>query len=323
LDDSLILVRAVHFASTVLVSGVVFFLVFIAEPAFRKTGGNGSTPAALRSQLGWLAGIGLVVVVISGAAWLLLLTARMVDLPLVEALSARVVWTVMTQTDFGHDWMARAVISGLLAATLLPLKFRPLMESCWREPVAVSLASALVGTLAWAGHAAANSGVEGNVHLLADVLHLIAAAAWIGALVPLALLLRVVRGDQHETSVAIGRDAVLRFSTLGIVSVGTLTATGVVNGWMLVGSVTALTDTDYGRLLMVKIGLFFVMLSIAAVNRFRLTPRLTQKPSATSSHEALRQIERNSLIEASVGAIIIGIVAVLGTLPPGAEQAAN
>ena len=43
--------------------------------------------------------------------------------------------------------------------------------------------------------------------------------------------------------------ATLRFSTLGILSVGTLLATGIVNSWYLVGSIPALTGTPYGRLL--------------------------------------------------------------------------
>jgi copper resistance protein D len=78
-----------------------------------------------------------------------------------------------------------------------------------------------------------------------------------------------------------------RFSTLGIVSVGVLVATGIINSWVLVGSVPALVGTDYGRLLLVKVALFFVMMAIAGVNRLRLTPRLVQAPSAAVAENAL------------------------------------
>jgi putative copper resistance protein D len=111
-----------------------------------------------------------------------------------------------------------------------------------------------------------------------------------------------------------------RFSTLGIVSVGVLVATGIINSWVLVGSVPALVGTDYGRLLLVKVALFFVMMAIAGVNRLRLTPRLVQAPSAAVAENALRQLQRNSLVEAAVGAIIVFIVGVLGTLPPGLDE---
>jgi putative copper resistance protein D len=42
--------------------------------------------------------------------------------------------------------------------------------------------------------------------------------------------------------------------------------TGVFNSWVIVGSLTGLVSTAYGRLLLFKIALFFAMLSLAAVN---------------------------------------------------------
>src|SRR5207253_5378156 len=121
-------------------------------------------------------------------------------------------------------------------------------------------------------------------------------AAWVGALVPLALLVGVAWRNRDEPSVAIAREATLRFSTLGIVSVATLVATGAVNSWVLAGSVHALVGTDYGRLLLVKVALFLVMLSIATVNRLRLTPRLVQDVDTAGSRDALRRLRSNSLI---------------------------
>src|SRR5262249_56858630 len=79
---------------------------------------------------------------------------------------------------------------------------------------------------------------------------------------------------REEISLALARDATLRFSTLGLISVGLLIATGIVNGWILAGSVPALIGTGYGRLLLAKVALFFAMVAVAAVNRLRLTPRL-------------------------------------------------
>ena len=56
LDDPLIYVRAVHFAATMVVAGVVFFVVFIAEPAFAKAGDR-SAPARRRSAAARLVGV--------------------------------------------------------------------------------------------------------------------------------------------------------------------------------------------------------------------------------------------------------------------------
>ena len=323
LNDPLIWVRAIHLAATVLVAGAIFFRVLIAEPAFGFADKNGLLPSAVRSQLAWIVWIGLGLLSVTGAGWLVLVSEQMVDLPLGVVLSQGMIWTVLGDTDFGHVWVVRVILAGLLAGTLVLRRFEGKSRLHRACAFCTVLAASLTGTLAWAGHAAAKSGFEGNVHLFADALRLIAAAAWLGALLPLALLLRVVRGAQNDSSIAVGRAAVLRFSTLGVVSVGTLVATGIVNSWVLVGSLPALTNTDYGRLLIVKIAVFLIMLSVAAVNRFQLTPRVTQTLGTTASRHALRRIERNSIIETSVGAIIIAIVAVLGTMPPGTEQAAN
>jgi putative copper resistance protein D len=175
----------------------------------------------------------------------------------------------------------------------------------------------LVGSLAWAGHAIGAQGLEGIVHPAADALHLIAAAAWVGSLVPLALLLSMT--GKNEGLLAVARTATLRFSTLGIASVGTLLLTGMVNTWYLVGSVSALTESNYGRLLLIKLALFLTMVGIAAFNWSQLTPGLVRNADLGAAQKARRALCRNAAIEASFGAVIIGIVAVLGTLPPASH----
>lgn len=320
MDDPLIWVRAVHFAATILVTGVVFFSVFISEPAFRKAGGDERVATAVRTWLARFVWIGSLATVVSGAAWLLFVAARMVDLPLVETFSGPAVLTVLTRTDFGRDWMVRLVLTVLLSGVLFPSIFNRLVKSRGTIFVVVLFAAGLVGTLAWAGHGAAGTGFNGSVHLTADILHLVAAAAWVGSLVPLAVLLGAAARSRDEFSARMAREAVLRFSTLGVVSVGMLLASGIINTLMLAGSVAALVGTDYGRLLLLKIALFVVMLTIAGVNRIVLTPRLVRAQS--SSQYLLRQLRNNSLIEAAIGAIILVIVGVLGTLPPGIQELA-
>ena len=157
------------------------------------------------------------------------------------------------------------------------------------------MAAAFAGALAWSGHAAGGLGREAIVHPAADVLHLIAAAAWVGALLPLIVLFAAA--DADDASLAMARAATTRFSTLGIISVGTLLVTGIVNTYYLTGGVPALLHTDYGRLLLIKIALFLAMVAIAAVNRFRLTPQLLQQNNIPASRDALRRLRRNAAIE--------------------------
>jgi len=315
LDEPLVWVRAVHFAATISLTGTVLFLALIAEPVFRGTHAGGEVPARVRS---WLAGIEwgrLVVVVVSGAAWLILKAAQMGDVPWQAVFSEDLIPMVLWGTDFGQDWIARLVLAALLVPTLLAAQparasYRPALVA------ACVLGAGLVGTLAWAGHAAATTGAMGAANISSDILHLVAAAAWVGALVPLALLLVAALGRVDAPSIAIAREAVRRFSILGIVSVGTLVVTGVVNGLMIIGSLAVLAGTDYGRLLLFKIALFLAMLSLAAVNRLWLTPLLQRQHNADTAAILLRRIGSNTVLEAVIGVVIVAIVGVLGTMSP-------
>ena len=314
MNDLLIYARAVHFASTMLATGIVFFSISVAEPAFNASP-NGALAATLRRRFASIVWISLALALLSGASWFVLTAASMSGQPLAQIYAQDVLSTVLWQTDFGNDWLARLVLACLLAAASIALLSGKGCARPWLKATTGALAAAFVGSLAWAGHAIGAEGAEGIVHPIADVLHLLAAAAWVGSLVPLALILAAAGRDTPTLVVA--RTATLRFSTLGIVSVATLFVTGTVNTWYLAGSVDALTETRYGRLLLIKIAVFFAMVGVAAVNRLRLTPRLADGADSAKAQTASRALCRNAVVEAALGAAAVAIVAVLGTLPPG------
>jgi len=300
----LIAVRAIHFAATALVTGSLVFRMGVAKPALRldQAAGKGLWTQSLR--IAWIA---LAVALVSGVIWLLLQAVSMSGLPFGEAMTSQVLSTVVNQTQFGLVTEIRSALAIVLAACL----------ACDRFPLAGWLALAaglgLTAAIAWTGHAGSTPGELGDLHLAADALHLVAAAAWIGGLVPLVLLLAAVRRHHAVASASLARDAAQRFSTLGIVSVATLMATGVVNSWILVGSVHALLVSEYGQLLTLKLVVFAAMLAFAAANRVWLTPQLV---SSGSEPEALRQLTRNSVVEIALGFAIFAIVGVLGTMHP-------
>jgi copper resistance protein D len=316
LSDPLVWVRFLHFAATVSLSGLVIFHDFVGAPAL--SAGDAATARLISGRLARLAWGSLVLAVLTGLASLTVQAASMGERSLTDLWSDDLVATVLLDTDFGHVWLARLVLVVLLAAALHPPYFRAAAPA-WRRGAALALAVAHVAALAFAGHSAAGEGTEGVIHEAADVLHLIAAAAWLGALLPLAIVLGAVKDTGDLSTLAVARTATLRFSTLGIASVGTVLATGIVNTFELTGSWAALLGTVYGRLLLVKIALFLAMLAIAAVNRVRLTPRLIAGGAA--ARPALRQLRANALTEVVIGAAILLIVAMLGTLPPGREDA--
>ncbi|HEY1460187.1 MAG TPA: copper homeostasis membrane protein CopD [Casimicrobiaceae bacterium] len=308
----LIAIRALHFASTVLLAGALVFAVLVAGPVVRHVDSNPELIAWWR-QSARIAWISVTIAVLSGAAWLVVLAAEIGSRSLGEIFSDDIVWRVLTRTRFGTVWSARFVTAALLAGGLIALARADHAVRRRLLAIIASLAVLLVGSLGWAGHASGTPALAGRVHVAADALHLVAASAWIGGLVPLALLLVASRRIADPAVTMIARDATSRFSILGMIVVGTILVTGMVNTYMLAGSVAALTTTHYGHLLLLKIGLFLAMVGVAAFNRLRLVPRLS---SAHAVNDASRQLQRNSLIEATMGLLILVIVGVLGTLPP-------
>jgi putative copper export protein/mono/diheme cytochrome c family protein len=315
--EPLMLARTVHFAAAAMLSGLTFFELFIGEPVWPRTLGR-PEPALIRLRtqfvrLGWTM---LALSVASGFAWLLLLTSRLTGQSLWPAMSEGAVWKVLTETRFGQDWLARAALALLLAISikrLLPSRGWP---SRWDGVIAVLLSAAFMASLAWAGHGGANAGTGGLIQVAADALHLIAAGAWIGGLVPFALVMACARRTGGEAWNATAANVTRRFSTFGVVVVMVLVLTGLSNTWFLVGGVPGLVGTAYGQLLLLKIALVLAMVAVAAINRLVLVPRL--KDVVGAGH-VLGRLRRNGLIEIAFGLAIVAIVGALGTLPPAAH----
>ncbi|POX39647.1 hypothetical protein C3486_17305 [Streptomyces sp. Ru73] len=133
------------------------------------------------------------------------------------------------------------------------------------------VAAGLAATWAMAEHA--STGLQTAVAMPVDVVHLLAVAVWLGGLT--TLLVSLYRGPVVE------RAAVHRFSRLAFGAVLVLVVTGVYQSWRQVGSWGALTDTAYGRLLLLKAGLVVVLVGIASVSR-RWTGRLAEAAADTA-----------------------------------------
>jgi putative copper export protein/mono/diheme cytochrome c family protein len=266
-----------------------------------------------------LAWTSLLVAIATGTAWLFVEASSVSGQPIATVLPSGVVTIVLTQTQFGQAWALRgalAIVLAIVLAVFLLVRGRGRKLAGWTGLVA---SVGLMVSLAWAGHAAATEGVPWEwLHLPADLLHLFATGAWLGALVPLALLLAHVRSDAGAGALSVARAATLRFSTLGIICVATLTVTGIVNTWFLSGSIPALVGTLYGQLLLLKVALFVGIIALADVNRRRLVPELASATSdAALRLRAVGKVSRNAFSEAGVGVLVIAIVGIMGILPPG------
>src|SRR6516164_147291 len=176
------------------------------------------------------------------------------------------------------------------------------------------LAAVLLGSLAGVGHTQVEEGVPAIVHVTADAVHLLAAGAWLGGLLPLGMIVVACRTKQLSNDEAVF--VLARFSGMAYLAVAALIASGAIHGWFLIGSLSALIGTSYSELLLLKLGLFGLMLCLAACNRFWLVPALAKAPTAHWSDLALARLRRHILAEQILGALVVGIVSLLGTLSP-------
>jgi putative copper resistance protein D len=323
LINPLVIVRDFHLASTMIVAGIIFFDLFIASPLWRTMPPLRTAQAHFQSSTGKILWITLAVSIASALAWLCLLAMRIGRKDLGDVISDGTVWLVLSQTQFGFAWQARLLLGGFLAACLLPRSGRSGQCSNGLTILAALLAGAYLGSLAFAGHGAEGLGIEQNIHLVADFLHLVAAALWLGALIPLVLLLVYLWRFKEDGWVAAAGRAASWFSTLGVLAVGVLLVSGTINAAFLLGGMHSLIDTSYGRLLLFKIVLFAAMVCLAGINRQSLLPRLSDGVEPGPATATVRRLVQSALVEIVLGLAIVCVVGLLGIMPPANEVAAH
>jgi putative copper resistance protein D len=332
-----VLARAIHFGASLLLLGTFFFDRFVAVAA-------PSVESQWKSVAGRLVLLSLALSLLTGAWWLGIVTMEMSGLPSAEAFQLQVLATVWNQTRFGQVWKIRLICWLLCALAAAPFirSSAPRSRLTW-ACLGLGTSALFVAGLAWAGH-----GQYGSAHLVADVLHLLVSAVWPVGLLPLGMILvgawpaggrgscragpfvlqafppapsalpenHLLGGSlalpelSHQQSLA---QLVRRFSFLSILSVLLLTATGIINSWGLAGPISNLLTTPYGRVLLLKIALFVVMLAIGAINLLYLKPRITVQTRAAH----IRKLQLNVGAEILLAAAVLGVVGLLGLLEPG------
>jgi copper transport protein len=160
-----------------------------------------------------------------------------------------------------------------------------------------------------AGHAGTRS--PNGVLISGDTLHVVSMSCWLGGLAVLLIVvpgaIRVL-GPQDRTRLLAG--VVGRFSRLATVAVALLLLSGIVQSVALVGSVPALVETAYGRLVLAKIALFLALIALGAYNQRRLLPRLFalaaggREPGSTAT-----VLRRSVALEVAFALIVLAVTA--------------
>ena len=276
----LVLCRFLHFIVVLLMFGAWVFRPWLLGAHVQPT----LDRQLLRITRG-LAGLGLL----TGVVWLLLITASMAG-SWESALQPATVQLVLGKTFFGQVWAWHLLLNLLLVIVLI----KP-----W-PALRLPLLALLLATLAPVGHGAMLDGLNGQLLILNQVVHLLCVGAWLGGLLVLVLILRHAQDHRLEPILR-------RFSGVGYGLVVGLLVTGLINVRVLTGQLwpTPLFQ-GFALILLIKMGLVLGMLGLALLNRLRIK-RCEQR---------LGSLRTSVMMEWLLGLAAVAAVSLLGTLPP-------
>lgn len=293
---ALALARGLAVAGLLSVAGALAFRAFILPLA----AGPAELPLVdprLRRWLVWNAaasGLGM-------AGWLLALTGSLAD-PSGLGGWAEGAWAVLSETRFGTVLVVQAVLLALAVALSAGASGRV------RPGGAAVLA--MGACLAQIGHSHAYAMSEKpSVLVISELLHLGAGALWLGALVPLYI---VVQAASLQT----GALAARWFSPTGRICVVLMAASADVQAAGLVGSFDALLDSAYGWVALGKIVLGLALLGFAILNRYSFAPALLGEDPVRARRVLLRSLAWQSV----VGLLLVLAAALLGQIAPAMDM---
>ena len=290
---ALVLTRGAAVAMLLLAFGSALFAATVAPKALERA--SLGVAALVTAGLHRLTRRALLASIVALLVWLALQTADLAGAATPWAAIAAMP-AVLADSVFGHVILLQ--LAAVALALVLPQRF-----------VAAVAGAALV-LQAGHSHALAIHGV--GALLLSDVLHLLAAGAWLGGLPALWLMVALAPPR-------IGAAAARWFTPLGKACVVAMIASACLQFWELVGGLPGLVGTGYGWAAAAKMLLLVALLGFAAANRYRFAPALLH---AERGDGAKRVLLRSVAVQTGVGLLAVLAAATLSQLPPSIHEQA-
>lgn len=254
-----------------------------------------------------ITGIGLVLIFVSNILMIAIQSIRLETSP-IDAI----------QTNFGNIWIIRMTITIILLGIWFGLDRKKRLSKKNQIPLLIA-ALLLIGTSTLIGHGAAS---EEFPAMVLDYIHNLVAAVWIGGIFYFVFILLPTLSQLKESKrERITLLMIPRFSIAFIIAVGVVIITGPTLMWFLESDVGIITESVYGQLIILKIAIASIMIGLGGFFQFRI-----QKNAEKSFHSGKimihKKLSRSLKIDAVLGVIILGVVALLvnGTLPAGEIQ---
>ncbi len=217
---------------------------------------------------------------------------------------------LLTATLWGKVWITQALLTAVgLVAFVAVLAGRGRVG--WG---AAGVAAVGVGAMpALSGHAVGSESLT-TLAVLADVLHVLAAGAWIGGL--LVVVAAVASGRAWRADPA-GRAQVARliglFSPMALAAAAAIVVTGLFATWLHLSSVEAFLGTGYGLAVRRKLMLVALVLGAGAYNWRRVKPRLAD-PGGPD------RLLRSAILELILAGLVLLATSVLVVTPPAMDM---
>jgi copper transport protein len=318
-------VRASSYLATALAVGGLAFALAVLGPALREAAG--AEPGRREAGLAFAARSRKLVLAaaaagaLAAALGIVLQGATAAGGTFWSALDPAVIEEVLG-TRFGTIWGLRLLaflgLAALVALPALRSALPPLRSALPRLPRAAALAALalfICVTPALAGHA---STIDPAVLIPANALHVGAMAVWVGGVATLLLVLpAATRLLQPGDRTALLAAVVARFSTLAVLAVAALVASGVLQAIVELHSFPDLWQSAFGRAILVKAGLVLVLIAIGAWNRTRARTRLIRQAAAGQSPGQTGLLLRRALrAEVALMAAVLAATAALASYAP-------
>ena len=223
------------------------------------------------------------------------------------------------QTTFGHTWLTRMILTIILIGIWFWIERKNQVSIKTQLPMLV-FALALIATTTMMGHGASTELVP---PIILDYVHNLLSSIWIGGVIFLGfVVLPSITKLDGTVRDKITISLIPRFSAMIIISLGILIITGPTLLWFLDSNVSSLTDSTYGKLIMLKIAIASVMISFGGFYQIRFIQQAKKDLKSTS---VFKKLKRPLRFEAGLGIALLAVVALLvnSSLPAGEIQSVS
>ena len=206
--------------------------------------------------------------------------------------------TVAFSTNTGLALVLRALTCLLACCALL---------ARYKKPT-ILLSGLALAEAALLGHAAESWDFAGIIRMSNEALHILAGSAWLGALVPFLMIVRLAGQPELRADAVV---SMRQFSWIGHGAVALVFATGLANSLQILGHPPVGLQSPYQVKLALKIAAVLAMAAIAIANRYVAVPMQRRHPQ-----RACRLLIFGSLIEIGLGLSALALVASFGLDDP-------